>query len=185
MKENRNKVILIESLNGVLSLEDIKELEEYVEMDDIQIQVHSYSPRYMNAFEDLYAQIEIICSQDVLFALFTGVVGSGIYDVIKTFLCKIYSKMKGRHVTKIQAKKLEEVPINIHFIIGGIKVVLPLDIDDEKYKYFVDKMYESIRDETVTKKEFCVWNKETGEVEYYSESEIVRKTYLNSTKKGP
>lgn len=182
MKED-NRVILINALQGALSVEDIAELEECLVKEEIQIEIHSHSPRYMNGIEDLYAQIQIICSQEVLFALFTGVLGSGIYDVLKTFLCKLYNKMKGRHVTKIQPGKIEEVQPKIHFIIGDIKVILPLDIDDEKYKYFVDKMFENIRDETIVKKEFCVWNKETGEVEYYTQLEIARKMYLDRTKK--
>ena len=45
-------------------------------------------------------------------------------------------------------------------------------------------MFESIVDETITKKEFCVWNKETGEVEYYSQLEIARKTYLEKVEKN-
>lgn len=182
MKENNKKVILIDALEGVLTLEDIKGLEECVAKDDIQLLVYSHSPIYMNGIEELYAQIEIVCSQELLTAVLTGVVGSGIYDVLKTLLCKLHGKMKGRYVTKVQKNKKEEIQPKMHFVVGDIKVVLPLDVDDEKYKYFVDKMFESIKDESITKKEFCVWNKETGEVEYYSQLEIVRKVYLNSKK---
>lgn len=175
MKEDSSKVILIDALPGALTSEDIKELEECIIQEDICLKVHSHNPRYMNGIEDLFAQIQIICSQEVLFALFTGVLASGIYDVLKSFLCKIYDKMKGRHVTKVQSGKIEEVSPKIHFIIGDVKVILPLDIDDEKYEYFVDKMFESMKDETITKKEFCIWNKETGQVEYYTRIEIAKK----------
>ena len=93
MKQENNKVIFINALQGALSSEDIKELEECIAKEEIQLQIQSHSPRYMNGIEDLYAQIQIMCSNELLFALFTGVLGSGIYDVLKNFLCKMYSKM--------------------------------------------------------------------------------------------
>ena len=182
MKTINKNIIAIDALQGALSAENIKELEECVVGKDICIETYSHSPRYMNGIEDLYAQIQVICSQELILAIFTGVLGSGIYDVLKTFLCKLYSKMKGQHITKIQSNKIEKVEPKIHFVIGDIKVVLPLDIDDEKYKYFVDKMFESMRDERITKKEFCTWNKDTGEVEYYSYTEILSKVYSEGVK---
>lgn len=182
MNDDNNKVILIDALQGALTSEDVKELEECIVQEGICLEVHTHKPQYMNGIEDFFSQIQIICSKEVIFALVTGVFASGIYEALKIFLCKVYNKMKGRHVTKIQSGKVEEVQPKIHFIIGDVKVILPLDIDEEKYKYFVDKMFESMKDETITKKEFCIWNKETGEVEYYSKLEIARKMHLERSK---
>lgn len=182
MKKDSNKAILIDYLQDILKIEDLKDLEDGLSQEDILLDARSHKPQYMNGLEEMFAQIQIFCSSELVFAIGTGILGSGIYDVLKVFLRKIYNKLKNVFVTKIQSDKMEEIQPTIHFIIGDVKVILPLDIDNEKYEYFIDKLFESMHSETISKKEYCVWNKEKETIEYYSRTEIARKEYIEKTK---
>lgn len=54
--------------------------------------------------------------------------------------------------------------------------VLPVEVDDEKYEYFVNKMFETANAQTVTKESYLVLDSTTGEVQLLTKEQIVAKT---------
>ena len=66
---------------------------------------------------------------------------------------------------------------SIHFNIGQMHAVLPMDIDDEKFKYFVDKAFETINEQTVAKETYFIYSEKTGEARHYTQHELIQQTY--------
>lgn len=68
----------------------------------------------------------------------------------------------------------------IHFNIGQMHAVLPMDIDDEKFKYFVDKAFESVNEQSIAKETYFIYSEKTGEAKQYTKHELVQKAYQES-----
>ena len=183
IKENiRCSAILIDSLQTIFSLEDINELEMCLKQENIHLEMHTHQPQYIAGIEELFAQVQILLSPDIVYAITTGILTNGMYDVLKQFLKRILTKMSSVRLTKLQGEKeAKEVPPTIHFNIGQTHVILPLGIDDTKYEYFVDKMFEYMGSQDVKKGGYCIWNDENEEVKIYTQSEIAQKAFLEQT----
>lgn len=173
-----DKVVLLDYVQNTFSSNDILELHNCLKPEGIILKEHVHKRQYIAGIEELFAQIQIILSPDFVNVISTGLLTNGMYDVMKIFLQKIYFKMNQIRLTKMQTgKEIKEVPPVIHFNVGNMKVTLPLDIDNGKYEYFVDKLFEYLASNTSPKEGYGFWNREKEEIEHYTKSEIVRKIY--------
>ncbi len=173
-----SSAIGIEYLQNTLTTNEITDLESDLNRYGIQLQTHSNAPRFIMGIEDLFPQIQIFLSPDIVETICSGIASGALWDGIKFLfdsLRKIVKKKTFAHVSN--GKFDTKTTPNIHVDIGKNHIVLPTDIDDEKFEYFVDKMFESINQDTITEEKYVFYNAEDQTLEYYSKHEVAMKSY--------
>lgn len=184
MEVKLKKTIAIDYLENAFEKEEFVEIERTLQSIDCSLVTHSHPNRYIASFEELFANISILLSPDIVQAICLGLATNGVYDTLKATIMFVYEKLKVKKFTKIQGGKIDNNAIpNIHLILGKAHIILPMAIDVDKFKYFVDKVFDSIDSETVTKECFSQYDESTGKLTYYSEEQIVRKFYSDWVQK--
>ena len=173
----------LEYQKNVFETEELKELENGLSGCGISLKTHENTPKYIMGIEDLFPQIQIFLSSDIVQAICLGVVSGALWDGIKLFFKSLRKMVKKKPFTHISNEKVDiNATPNIHVNIGKSHVVLPMDIDDEKFEYFVDKMFESINRDTVTEEKYAFYDAEKQTLEYYSRHEVAMKSYKEWSK---
>ena len=132
----------LEYQKNAFETEELKELENGLSGCGISLKTHENTPKYIMGIEDLFPQIQIFLSPDIVQAICLGAVSGALWDGIKLFFKSLRKMVKKKPFTHISNEKVDiNATPNIHVNIGESHVVLPMDIDDEKFEYFVDKMF--------------------------------------------
>lgn len=168
-------------LQGAFDREDILVLENGLKESNLSLVYHATSPKYIMGIEDFFPQIQAFLSPDIVQVLCQGIATNAIYDGIKWFLFSLRQITKKKTLTKVQNGKITtNVVPSIHFNIGQMHAVLPMDIDDEKFKYFVDKAFESVNEQSISRETYFIYSEKTGEAKQYTKHELVQKAYQES-----
>lgn len=99
------------------------------------------------------------------------------YDAIVGLLKHIYQKFHKRPIYKIQGGAAEEQPANIQFIVGNNLLVLPVDVDNEKFQYTVDRFMELAMSSIPSETTYTFYSEEENSVLRKTEDEIIRDEY--------
>ena len=187
MNKSKRKAVTntigLEYQQNAFETEELKELENGLSGCGISLKIHENTPKYIMGIEDLFPQIQIFLSSDIVQAICLGVVSGALWDGIKLFFKSLRKMVKKKPFTHISNGKVDtNATPNIHVNIGESHVVLPMDIDDEKFGYFVDKMFESINRDTVTEEKYAFYDVEKQTLEYYSRHEVTMKSYKEWSK---
>ena len=99
-------------------------------------------------------------------------------DAVKYFLISLRQMIKKKRFTRIQNGKVDtNATPNIHVNIGKIHVVLPMDIDDNKFEYFVDKMFDEIDKDTITQEKYAFYDDDIKTITFCSKQEVAMESY--------
>lgn len=105
---------------------------------------------------------------------------NGIYDILKTFIFKIYSKIKQKTFSKIQKGEIiNGITPTVHLVVGKNHIILPMELDDEKFKYCIDKIFETSNQNVTIKECYTKYDKESENFISYTKEQIVRTAYEN------
>lgn len=180
-KTKRNlltNTIGLEYLKNAFETEELKELETGLADCGISLKIHENPPKHIMGIEDLFPQIQIFLSSDIVQTICLGVASSALWDGIKLFFKSLRKMANKKPFTHISDGKVDtNATPNIHVNIGKSHIVLPMDIDDNKFEYFVDKMFESINQDTITEEKYAFYDDEKETLEYYSRHEIAARSY--------
>lgn len=169
----------IDYLEGTFNKEDLDDIENYLNKKSISLYASSHHPKQIMGIEDLFPQIGIMLSPDIVHNICMNLLSCALYDAIKQTLCYIWKKIKLKKITKIKGSEIiSNVTPNAHFIVGRKHIVLPTDIDEEKFKYFVDKFFESIDTDSIMKETYTYYNSTTNSPVTYTKDQIAQKGYL-------
>ena len=128
--------------------------------------------------EELFPQIQIFLSSDIAQAIYLGIASSAIWDGIKLFFRSLKNIIKKKTFTHVSNNKVNtKATPNIHVNIGESHIVLPIDIDDSKFEYFVDKMFDSMDKDIVNEEKYVFYDAEKQTFEYYTRHEVTMKSY--------
>lgn len=155
MKQNNlgTKTLTLQYLEGLLTVEELQQFSAALDGTDIALDARARPPRYIAGIESLFPEIQFVLSNDFVQALFVGVATNALYDVLKELVKLIRKLLCNKSFVKIKNGEVDTKTVpNIHFTIGEIHAVLPVNVDDEKYNYFVDKMFETVKEQAVAKK---------------------------------
>ena len=144
---------------------ELNELRESLKVYGVELLSQETSP-YTNACLDLLSPLVLFATDpNFIQTLISNVVSSGGYDAIKLVAKFLYSKFHNRHMTKIQGGKITEETANVQLAIGNNRMVLPVDIDQDKYEYAVDKFFETVKflEEEKTQEQVYYMYSESGE----------------------
>ena len=168
----------LEYLQNSFETEELKELENGLADCGISLKTHENTPKHIMGLEDLFPQIQIFLSSDIAQAICLGVASSALWDGIKLFFKTLRKTVKKKPFTHISNGKVDtNATPNIHVNIGKSHIVLPMDIDDNKFEYFVDKMFESINQDTITEEKYASYDAEKETLEYYSRHQVAMKSH--------
>lgn len=174
-KPMRNEIV-IDYLENAFTEDELDNLSEILSDANLSIWGHSHKPKHINGIEDLFAQITVILPPDLLQQIVIGLTINGLYDCIKFFFSSLWRIIKTKKLTKIQGEKItENVAPTVHIQAGDLKIVLPTQLEDEKFKYFVDRMFECINPETIKEEKYGFYDENSGEITLLTTQQIAEK----------
>lgn len=128
---------------------------------------------------------DCLLSPEMVSALSQGLLSSATYDAIKMLLAFIRNKFYHHPICKIQGGKVTEETANIHFVVGNNLLVLPIDIDDEKYQYTVDKFMELAASTLPERPIYSFYSEEMDQFVQKTQEEIIKSKYERWKKDKP
>lgn len=177
-KEVQNNAVGLLYLYGAFDGEDLQFLDGILKQNELEFVSHVTPPRSIAGIEEFFPQIQIFLSSDIVQTICLGVATNTIYDAIKYFVLSVRNLARKKPMYKVEASKgVTKVTPTIHFNIGKMHAVLPVEIDDEKFKYFVDKAFETADEKTLTTETYFVYSEKTGEARHYTQNELVQQAY--------
>ncbi len=172
----KSNEIVIDYLENTFTEDELDNLSEMLSEANLSIWGHSHRPKHINGIEDLFAQITVILPPDLLQQIVIGLTINGLYDCIKLFFSSLWKIIKTKKLTKIQGEKItENVMPTVHIQAGDLKVVLPTELEEEKFKYFIDRMFECINPETIKEAKYGFYDENSGEITLLTTQQIAEK----------
>ena len=156
---------------------ELADIESEMTAHGLKLMAHERSP-YINASIDFFVPfLQILISPDMVLALSQGLLTNAAYDGIKALLKRIYNKFHKKPVIKIQGGNITEEAANIHFVVGNNHLVLPVDIDTEKFEYVVDKFMSVAATSAPIETTYTFFSEKDNAVLSKTENEIIREEY--------
>ena len=177
-KKALTSAIGLEYQQNAFDSEELKELENGLSDCGISLKNHANKPKYIMGIEELFPQIQVFLSSDMAQAIYWGIASGAIWDGIKLFLRTLRKMVKKKSFTHVSNNKVDKnATPNIHVNVGKSHIVLPIDIDDSKFEYFVDKMFDSMDKNIVVEEKYVFYDAEKQTLEYYTRHEVAMKSY--------
>jgi hypothetical protein len=160
---------------GILDSNDLLAIKDDLKGNGFLLVSCEIPSGFLAASESLYPHIQVFLSPDIVQTICVGIATNVIYDGIKFFLCSLRRLVKTKSFRKMQSGNvITDVTPAIHFNIGKMHAVLPMDIDDEKFKYFVDKALETVNEQIITKETYFIYSEKTEETRHYTQYEFIQ-----------
>ena len=140
---------------------------------DLTVSVYPRSPYIQASIDFFFPFIEIFLSPEIVGEIYRNAVSSGTYDMIKFLLVHVRNKFHKRPIYKVQPKRVTEETPNIQFRVGNNSLVLPVDVDFEKFKYVVDQFMEHSSHETPDVVTYSIYCEEDDSIVRKTESDII------------
>ena len=172
MKRDLDKnTIAIEYLQGLLLPEDIDALNCSLNDTSLSLEFKSYPPRIMAGIEELFPNIAIYLSSDLVSGIIIGVIANGVFDGIKSTFKLIYDRVKTKKL-KCGNDEHHEITPNVYIKIDNLNIQVPMSAEDEEFKYFTEHVFESIKKKEYKVQTFCFYDEKTHSFIYKSIFEI-------------
>ena len=92
-----------------------------------------------------------------------------------SYLCRLIWKRFHHHpFYKIQDGKIEKSPANIQFVIDNNRLILPVDVDKDKYEYAVDRFMEKAFASNPDERTFFYYSDDQQTILCKTESRIIK-----------
>lgn len=166
---NQEKNIELIYEKSALDTNDIQELQEL--LTDKEVSISSHQRFYMtNASIDFFVPIiQLVASNSFLI----GIASNVAWDIFKLIAGFAYTKFHNRKAEKVYSDKTVEETPNIHFAIGENHIVLPVDVNQEKFEYATNKLFEYISTYTPNKTTYVWYNDKDGSLTIKTEEQII------------
>ena len=143
---------------------------------NLSVYGHAHKPRVLGSLDDLFANITVLLPPDLLQQICIGILTNTSYDCLKNFLINFWKVAKTKLLTKVRGEIVtENVPPIIHVQAGKLKVVIPTNLEDNKFEYFVDRMFECITPETITEDKYAFYDNESRNITLLTSRQIAEK----------
>ena len=170
----RNYAIGIMFCKGFLDGGDLTTLTHKLDASEIDLVSREQSP-YINVSLDFFIPfVQIMLSPEMVSAFYQGLLTNAVSDTIKWILSYIYKKFHKQTIYKLQNGEMIEQTANIHFVIGNNRFILPIEVDDKKYQYAVDKFMELAAKSSPTETTYTLYSEKDNSVLIKTENEIIR-----------
>ena len=168
--------ICIDYIADAFSSAEIEIMRETLSSENIKLATKSHMPQCIMGIDQLLAQISIYLPPDIVTLLCQTIITRGTYDCIKALIVKIFQIIKNKHFSKIKNGKILEDSIpNVHLVVGNNSIILPVNLDQEKFEYALDTFKDVINLQNIEKKHFSIYNEKTGCFKCYDEFSFITK----------
>ncbi len=168
----------IDYLENSFTKEELHLIEDTLKEGSIKLLTRSHTPKHIAGVEEFFPQIMMLLSPDIVSLICQGLLTNALYDALKSSVIHIYSSIKKKPLTRIQNGKIEtDVIPNVHLKIGKSSMILPINLDEEKFKYCVDKMFEAINRDVVEHSHYLKYYEGKKEFECFTKSQIIGQAY--------
>ena len=72
---------------------------------------------------------------------------------------------------------MKETTPSVHIVIEQNHIDLPVDMDQEKFEYCIDKAMETMKQLNECKKTYCIWDENTKTFKTFSYEESLRMNF--------
>lgn len=126
--------IYIEYLINCFNDTDLEEIKQIFKDAGIETIFHENFPCVNAALDDLVATVLLAINSNELQSMISIL---NLVNAIVLVVKYMRNKFKGKTVSKISSDKVEKIPPNIIIQVGNTKILLPLNITDDKFKKYV------------------------------------------------
>ena len=154
---------------GALESTDLQELQAALADKNICLISHQQSLIINASIDFFFPFIQFITSN----SLVVGLISSAAWDIFKTITKFAYTKFHNRKMHKVYGNKTVEETPNIHFTIGESHLVLPVDVDQDKYEYATNKFFEYVSSHAPNKTTYVWFNEQDGSITTKTEEQII------------
>lgn len=164
---------------------------EQCELDEATTELEKYGLKLIaherslniNASIDFFVPfLQVLVSPEIVSAFSQGLLNSATYDGIKALFKRIYRKFHAKSVSKIQNGNIIEESANIHFVVGNNHIVLPTDVDKEKFEYVVDRFMLAATQCMPIEPTYTFYSEKDDAVLSKTETEIIQEEYEKQQK---
>ena len=175
--KQKNADIAIIYMEGSFETDELSLLDEMIAKYELTLHVHQKS-RFVNASIDLFVPfIQVLLSPDILSEIYRNAVSTGTYDALKSILGFIWAKFHKKPFYKVRPGKVTEETPNIQFTLGNNSLVLPVNVDNEKFQYAVDRFMELASQSMPNEVTYSIYCEEDDTLQSKTESEIIAEEY--------
>lgn len=177
MNENKPDIGLIYYESGFEN-DDIMFLTRELATYGINLEAKQSGKFIINSLDAFFPFIQVVFSPEMVSAFQQGLLTNAFYDGVKILLGYIYQRYFNHPIFIIQGKKIKKELANIHFVIGHNRLVLPMDVDDKKYQYAVDKFMEYAASSLPSETTYAFYSKKDNCIVRKTDSEIIVEEYI-------
>ncbi len=176
----------IDYLENSFTKEELRLIEDSLGKGGINLVTHSHPSEPIAGIEDLFPQIVLFLSLDIVTVIYQGLLTNTLYDALKSSVVYIYSVIKEKPFVRIHNSKIEpnSTP-NVHLRMGKASMILPINLDEEKFKYCVDKMFGAINKDVVEHSYYLKYDEDKKEFECFTKTQIAGQAYSDWLQKQP
>lgn len=140
---NGNRLgVLIEYQEDFMETKELDAIQNELQKTEVSL-ISQPRHRITWASIDLFVPvIQIMLSPDLVRAITSGLLSNAIYDSIRWTISSLYQKFHNNKAYKIQSGEIKESFANIHFVVGKNVMILPIDVEKDRFEYAVDKFFE-------------------------------------------
>ncbi|KHS58568.1 hypothetical protein QX51_02095 [Terrisporobacter othiniensis] len=153
MNQNSNELgVMLNYIGGVFDDRYLDEKEDDLNKAGIRLVKFDESGIPMNSFYDeLISAIVLAINNEIVMQYINGILGSAIYDVLKSFIIDTWKNLKGKHYHKIYSggkAEEKEASFGIQMKVNKnceINLKLSGDISDSLKEKCVDDAFELVK----------------------------------------
>lgn len=176
-----NMTIGLEYLSGSFDTDELAEIEKYLNEKGLSFRTRETRPRMIMGIEELFPQIRVYISPDIVNQVDLGIATNLIYDVLKYLFWKIKTIVCSRRLIRMRGSVVEkDVVADVRIEFGKAKISLPADLPDDKFQYFVDKLFDSLDAQTVIKEKYIVYDETENKMTSYTKEQFIDKARMKN-----
>lgn len=136
--------ILIEFFDGFLSEKEQENIKSQVSPHYPVAFWETQSTPMNAAFDDIFTTLTVYITPGFWTQFFAGLAVATVIECVKSIALLLKRSVQCRKVYKQTSKSVREKNATIGIKANNVNIILPTDISDEKFKYCVDKAFESV-----------------------------------------
>lgn len=181
MKRTVTDDLVLDYLKNSFTSEDIDEFQNISAEYGFSFFSHEHKPQFINGPEIWFPQITVILSHEVIQNIACGLATNALYDWLKALLLSIQIKLnanlKNLPFYHISNGEIKEATPSVHIVIEQSHIDLPVDMEQEKFEYCIDKAMETVKQLNESKKTYCIWDEDTKAFKMYTYEESLRRNF--------
>lgn len=170
--DNKPNIVIIYD-EGAFSEEEHGQFLQAFSNNVLSAQMLTRSPYVYASLDFFVPSVEILLSPEIVQAIYCNLAAAAIITSLKVMLKLIWKQFHKKPFYKVTNHKITESDPNIQFSVGKNIMVLPVDVDQEKYEYAVDRFFEIASKGEPCEPVYTYYIEAMNDVESKTENQII------------